>query len=124
MQEDGIEGVLIDVYAYNDIDLSFLDCIKSVGIDIPIETAASRRDRHVMGYAKWRKAVFTRDNFRCRECGSEENLEAHHIKPFSAAPELMYVVENGLTLCKDCHKKTDSYARKKGKRAINGLSGG
>jgi 5-methylcytosine-specific restriction endonuclease McrA len=113
---------------YNEVDLSFLDCIKSIDITMSIETTSSARDRNVMGYKKWRKAVFTRDNFKCQKCGSEENLEAHHIKPFSAAPELMYVVENGLTLCAECHKKTDSYGKKrenryKGKRAKNGLSG-
>jgi 5-methylcytosine-specific restriction endonuclease McrA len=99
------------------IDLSFLDCIKTMDVDISIETSGSRRDRHVMGYKKWRQAVFTRDNFRCQHCGSEEHLEAHHIKPFSVAPELMYVVENGLTLCAECHKKTDSYGRKMRKKS-------
>jgi 5-methylcytosine-specific restriction endonuclease McrA len=107
---------MTNISLYSGIDLSFLDGIKSIDIGMSIETASSKRDRHVMGYKKWRAAVFTRDNFRCRECGSEENLEAHHIKPFSIAPEEMYVVENGLTLCKNCHKKTDSYARKKRKK--------
>jgi 5-methylcytosine-specific restriction endonuclease McrA len=100
---------------YNNIDLSFLDCIKSIDIHTSIEKASSERDRNVMGYKKWRLAVFTRDYFRCQKCGSEENLEAHHIKPFSVAPELMYIVENGLTLCHNCHMKTDSYGRKKKK---------
>jgi predicted restriction endonuclease len=100
----------IDIPGY--IDLSSLDCIKRIDINMAIETASSKRDRNVMGYKKWRNAVFTRDNFRCQECGSKENLEAHHIKPFSVAPELMYIVENGLTLCHECHMKTDSYGRR------------
>jgi hypothetical protein len=112
---DGIAGLI-------DIDLSFLDGIENIDIDIPIQTASSKRDRNVLGYKKWRMAVFTRDKFCCQECGNKENLEAHHLKPFSVAPELMYVVENGLTLCRECHKKTDSYARKKRNRAGNGLS--
>jgi 5-methylcytosine-specific restriction endonuclease McrA len=106
------------------IDLSFLDCIKSIDINMPIETASSKRDRNVMGYKKWRKAVFTRDDFKCQNCGSKKNLEAHHIEPFSVSPDLMYIVDNGLTLCKDCHKKTDSYARKIRKRVKNGLPRG
>jgi 5-methylcytosine-specific restriction endonuclease McrA len=100
----------IDIPSY--IDLSFLDSIKSIDINISIKAISSKRDRNVMGYKKWRNAVFTRDNFRCQECGSKENLEAHHIKPFSVAPKLMYIVENGLTLCHECHKKTDSYGKK------------
>jgi 5-methylcytosine-specific restriction endonuclease McrA len=56
--------------------------------------------------------VFTRDKFTCQLCGAKlpaDKLEAHHIKPFSVAPELEHVVSNGMALCHDCHVKTDSY---------------
>jgi 5-methylcytosine-specific restriction endonuclease McrA len=77
-----------------------------------------------MTYRKWRNAVFTRDLFTCQNCHRklpEKELEAHHIKPFSVAPELQFDVNNGLTLCHDCHVKTDSYGRRctKIKRAYN-----
>lgn len=60
----------------------------------------------------WRESVFSRDDWTCQECklrGGE--LHAHHIKPFAYFPELRFDVSNGLTLCKDCHMKTDSYCK-------------
>jgi hypothetical protein len=65
-------------------------------------------------YKKWRSDVFTRDNWTCQNCYQKGvYLEAHHIKSWARFPELRYVLENGLTLCKECHKLTDNY---KGKR--------
>lgn len=63
-----------------------------------------------IGYYAWRKAVFTRDNWICQECNQRGGkLQAHHIKPFALYPELSLSIDNGLTLCFQCHKKTDSY---------------
>ncbi|NML67629.1 hypothetical protein HHL22_20705 [Hymenobacter sp. RP-2-7] len=58
-------------------------------------------------YTAWRVAVFTRDNFTCQDCGDKRggNLQAHHLKPFADFPELQLDVDNGLTLCEDCHEK-------------------
>lgn len=62
-------------------------------------------------YKLWRRAVKERDGFKCLWCGSEENLHADHIKPFRDYPELRFAIDNGRTLCHDCHKTTDSYGR-------------
>ena len=62
-------------------------------------------------YKQWRTAVFERDNYTCK-CGVEGNnayITAHHIKSFAHYPELRYEVSNGVTLCEECHSKTDNY---------------
>lgn len=70
-------------------------------------------------FKKWRKEVFKRDDYRCLDCGAKSGetghrvpLEAHHIKPFAYFSKLRFDVNNGQTLCKDCHKKTDTHSNK------------
>lgn len=71
------------------------------------KTKESRARRGRAEWAVWRKEVFTRDQFTCQECGARGGaLEPHHIKPHSLFPELVYEVENGITLCRDCHLPT------------------
>lgn len=60
----------------------------------------------------WRESVLIRDEYRCVDCGSTENLEADHIKPRKLYPDLKYDVSNGRTLCHDCHVKTETYGGK------------
>lgn len=52
---------------------------------------------------KWRKNVFTRDNYKCVRCGSGGKLAAHHISPFETDIENRYNLDNGATLCESCH---------------------
>lgn len=69
----------------------------------------------------WISDVFTRDDFTCQECFIRGgDLEAHHIKLFSKIikennirslneAELcdeLWNINNGITLCKKCHKLT------------------
>lgn len=62
--------------------------------------------RHTMEYRDWRLMVFGRDNFTCQECGKRGTyLESHHIKQWKDYPELRFKVDNGITLCRFCHKK-------------------
>lgn len=55
----------------------------------------------------WRDMVFNRYGRRCFICGSDYNLEAHHVKPFRTHPELVFKVENGRPVCRDCHRKIE-----------------
>lgn len=69
----------------------------------PRKTTESERVRSSDEYAAWRTAVFTRDGFKCRQCGENGRLTAHHIRRFSTHPELRLFVPNGITLCWPCH---------------------
>jgi len=69
--------------------------------------------RTSLEYRLWRESIFQRDNYTCRFCGKRGgNLEADHIKPFSLFPELRFAIDNGRTLCRECHKKTNTYGWK------------
>lgn len=73
-------------------------------------THKNRQDRNSTKYKSWRKTVFERDNYTCQVCDKRGGrLDPHHIKPFSDYPELRFDIDNGKTLCHDCHKKTKSY---------------
>lgn len=58
-------------------------------------------------YRKWRWTVFRRDNYTCQICGKKVSghIEAHHIKSWKDYPDLRYDIDNGITLCKECHKE-------------------
>jgi hypothetical protein len=68
----------------------------------------------------WKLDILTRDKFTCRICGVKGgSLHVHHIKPFSKILkenkitsiedgelcEELWMRDNGITLCIDCHKK-------------------
>ena len=55
-------------------------------------------------YHQWKKAVLERDKCKCRLCGSEERIHAHHKLPIIEHPEEIFSVENGMALCEKCHK--------------------
>lgn len=58
--------------------------------------------RSTSEYRKWRRKVKERDGC-CVECGSDEDLHAHHITPVSEDKSMATDIENGKTLCSDCH---------------------
>jgi len=64
-------------------------------------------------YQIWRNAVFLRDDFTCQDCGRRGIfLHAHHIKSFADYSELRFKIENGQTLCKNCHAKLHASLRR------------
>ena len=75
-------------------------------------TPAYKMIRDSPEYKLWRAAVFERDNYTCIWCGKrDKTIQADHIKPFSLFPELRFAIDNGRTLCYDCHKTTDSWGK-------------
>lgn len=76
-------------------------------------TPVNKLIRHSIEYKEWRKSVFERDEYTCKECGKRGGeLHAHHEKPFAYFPELRFEVKNGKTMCVPCHRETDSYGSK------------
>ena len=55
------------------------------------------------GILSWSKTVRKRDGHKCTWCDSTENLVAHHIWHKAWCPESALDVDNGITLCHDCH---------------------
>ena len=67
--------------------------------------SGSSANQRSSAYTEWRDAVYKRDNYICQDCGAHGQMNAHHIKRWSSYPELRYDVDNGKTVCFDCHAK-------------------
>jgi len=87
-------------------------------------TILRKRIKNLQKYKKWRMSVFERDKYTCQECGKRGGeLNPHHIIPFSLILNrfgiktlkqaekcaLLWDVNNGMTLCRECHKLTDTW---------------
>lgn len=75
-------------------------------------------------YKSWRRAIFERDDFTCQICFIKGGkLNADHIKPWASYPNLRYDLNNGLTLCVACHRKTPTYGGRSKLNEGNGDAG-
>jgi hypothetical protein len=66
------------------------------------------RKRNIFGIQSWVKKVKERDDYTCQCCGFKGQprdglMFAHHINSFKNFKELRTDVNNGITLCQDCH---------------------
>ena len=70
------------------------------GITPESELIRKRRD-----YTNWRKKVFRRDRYTCQICLDDRggNLEAHHLNGFDTFIDQRFDIDNGITLCENCH---------------------
>lgn len=65
------------------------------------------KGRNFDGYAYWRREVYKRDNYTCRCCRDRRggNLTAHHLNGYNWDKEHRTDIDNGITLCEECHNK-------------------
>jgi hypothetical protein len=73
--------------------------------DLPEDTRKKDR-RYDAEIHLWRSSVFERDAYTCTVCGDDRggNLNAHHKEGFNWCVHRRYDVNNGVTLCEDCHR--------------------
>lgn len=79
----------------------------------------NERLRKSIEYKLWRSAVIIRDDYACQKCGKRQgwdkklkkhiDIQADHIKSWSLYPELRFSIDNGRTLCRECHVKTETW---------------
>ena len=59
-------------------------------------------------YRAWSKAVRSRDKWTCLHCHTKparrKSLHAHHILAFAQHPAERFNVDNGMSLCRLCHR--------------------
>jgi len=72
----------------------------------PNLTDEERQDkRNYPAYYDWRQSVYERDNYTCQCCGKKgRTLNTHHLESYAGNKDLRTTLENGITLCKTCHK--------------------
>lgn len=82
-------------------------------------TEEQRGIRGISAYFTWGKHVKKRDGYVCQKCGvsagevDKKEIHAHHVKNFIDALDEALDIDNGITLCEECHK---SFHKQYGKR--------
>ncbi|MGG3891998.1 HNH endonuclease [Metabacillus fastidiosus] len=60
--------------------------------------------RYGFEYKEWRNDIFERDNYICQCCKKRGgDINAHHIFSYKKYEDLRLQIENGISLCEDCH---------------------
>ena len=62
-------------------------------------------------YKIWRSLVLKKHENKCTKCGTDKQLECHHIIPWKQDESKRFDVENGQTLCKRCHSSLECKIR-------------
>jgi len=72
-------------------------------------TNENRCIRSQIEYKLWRELIYERDDWTCQKCNKRGvELNPHHILNFSEYPKKRFNIDNGITLCRNCHYKFHS----------------
>lgn len=77
----------------------------------PLLTVDERKRRDMFNgqLRKWRNNIFQRDLYTCKKCGIVgSDLNAHHIKSWDSFVDGRFELNNGVTLCTECHRNFHS----------------
>lgn len=79
--------------------------------ELSVDKRLQNRDYYEI--IQWRLNVYKKDNYICVCCGYDKggNLNAHHLNGYNWDSKNRLNVENGVTLCKNCH---DNFHKKYG----------
>lgn len=80
-----------------------LDCTNTEHIFDPYNSKCMMELRGCKDYYAYRQAVIQKDNGECIVCGSQNNIEVHHIYPFALYPHDRFNPDTGVCMCKEHH---------------------
>jgi len=101
------------------IECSVVGQIRYRGADHPKYQGNQKR----VGQKRWSSLVINRDKGVCQSCGTTNvELHAHHLKPFRDYPESRLDLDNGITLCFQCHWNIHTAANENGMNSGNTLT--
>ncbi len=76
------------------------------GKNHPLWKEAKNNDkRNSQSSKKWRREILKKFNHRCVITGNCENLRCHHLDGYSSNPEKQFLLNNGVVICEEYHKK-------------------
>jgi len=85
--------------------------MSNIARDLIMSSLVIETSEHIfLSRATWGKAIVERDGYKCVQCDSVKDIEAHHIKPVYQGGQ--NILSNGETLCAKCHvgkHTTDKY---------------
>jgi len=64
-------------------------------------------------YNTWRRAILSREGYKCVLCESTVRIEAHHIIQWVDDERLRFNVRNGVSICFDCHDENHNHNKEK-----------
>lgn len=81
--------------------------LKQKGVNHPsyLGNKIDRQKRSLLEENEWRKAIYKKDNYTCNKCNCRNGkITAHHLNSWNKFPEQRFDINNGITLCRACHK--------------------